>query len=364
MNQDTNFSSSLARIIQAEQAQLRSYSALEEAIKLAGAPVAVSRKQLKSLAKREPARLSTEQLDALDTYLRVRRSKSLVTLLAEYDDRLLTAVARCQQARFMLGERPRGPRERHARSLSKWDFDSMAGFLQGMYSVAHTSAVKLRFSEVGMNTGSIEITADTYRGLLGELEWYGLLDSYEHPIICLGSPRSCHAAELLLGRMFGVQPFEQTPAMGLPFYFGWAKDGYFRHGCSFVRHHAAGPDAGEGREKAPWEDRSIILAGGEEFRMRNNGTSWTSYGVVAAQRLPGGPSKIRAVFCGLSGPETRGAAGVAAQIELPPLPAVGSSGVAWAVVETVFNLKKPNDPASPRSFVSSRVVERGVWSRA
>jgi hypothetical protein len=357
MDSETSFSSNLQRLVNAEVDAVRNFSALEAAITAAsgaaGGAAVVSRKQLKSIAEGEASRLSTGQLDALDAYFRATRSQSLVSLMAEYN-RLLSVVARCPEARFMLGERPSGIRD--GLSLSKWDFDSMAGFLQSMYALDRGGNLKLRFSEVRMETDD-DVSSESYESRFGEEEWYRQLTSNECPIICLGSPRSCHAAEWIMAKMFGIQPFARSGTEGLPFYFGWTRDNYFRHGCSFVRD----------REPAdglvhPWENRSIIIPGDREYVIEPAGDAWKSYGITVVQRLPE-PAVLRAVFCGLSGPETRGAVGIAGQMEVPPLAGDGVAPVAWALSETRFELKNKDDPASARRFLSSEVVRNGVWRR-
>ena len=353
MFQEATFSSNLQRLVNSEVDAVRNFSALEAAITAAGGAAVVSRKQLKSIADGETSRLSTEQLDALDAYFRATRSQSLVALMAEYN-RLLSVVARSPEARFMLGERPSGIRD--GLSLSKWDFDSMAGFLQAMYALDRGGNLRLRFSEVRMETDD-EVSSESYESDFGDEEWYRHLTSNECPIVCLGSPRSCHAAEWLMAKMFGIQPFARAGAEGLPFYFGWSRDHYFRHGCSFVRM----------REPAdglvyPWENRSIIIPGDREYVIEPAGKAWKSYGITVVQRLPE-PAVVRAVFCGLSGPETRGAVGISGQMEVPPFSGDGSSPVAWALSESRFELKNPGEPTSARRFLSSEVVRSGVWHR-
>jgi len=350
----TSYSATLSRLIKEEFERLRSFNALEQEIGRMGGGT-VSRRQLKSLAEGRPARLSTSQFDALDVYCKATRSRSLLAVLSAFDDRLLPEVARTDRATIILGERPVAGRD--SPSLSRWDFDSMAEFLRSFYYESRNSSTKFDFMEARLRAGRTVVTSESYEKEFELEPWFNLLKGDLNPIICFGSPRSSHAAEYMLARMFKVEPFARRTPEGLPFYFGWATDAYFQHQCSFVqsRDNLPGPAGGE---DPPWANRSVI-AGEMVHEVRGGRTGWKSYGVSAVQRR-GDPTRIWAVFCGLSGPETRGAARLAGQLDLPPLPEAGPSGVAWAVSETSFQLSDPGNPLSSRIFESSRIVQRGV----
>src|SRR5207302_2843655 len=63
-----------------------------------------------------------------------------------------------------------------------------------------------------------KLTENTFR----DEPWFKLLAGKDAPsLICIGSPRANHAAEILFAAMYGVSPFKSGHNEALPFRFYW-----------------------------------------------------------------------------------------------------------------------------------------------
>lgn len=195
--------------------------------------------------------------------------------------------------------------------------------------------------------------------------WFHDLRSEHGPsILCLGSPKANHCAEVMLAEMMGVHAFERWSAKTpRPFGFVWA------HGDSRadeiescvkldVRRDADELRSLEGysddlmQRLQHWESSTArstpttlaIVFDGKIVEVRREGDSWDSYAIVAARRLG---KRMHVCIAGLTGPATLGASRLLhrfePKLELDLDSPLAKPVMAWTVVKVRVSFKETKD---------------------
>jgi hypothetical protein len=208
--------------------------------------------------------------------------------------------------------------------ISHWDLRSVTVLLQGLYGFASASRLQVELAEVPLRQ-------KPNAGKLRRSNWWRLADApaSKQSLIAIGSPKACHAAELMLAKMFDCAPFAgPSHPQQCPFSFLWTKSQLDQVPSSFAR-------VFEPKKKPPPGFTSLALRFGDDsFVVPYDKRRWHDYGVIAAQRRPP-QGAIWLVCAGLSGPATFAAAQLFAQehLELPPIDS--SSGCSQVVCRAV-----------------------------
>jgi hypothetical protein len=174
--------------------------------------------------------------------------------------------------------------------------------------------------------------------------WHRVLEEDQASVISIGSPLAALSSEVMLARMFGVQPFE-TPhfktGRPVPFFFVWrpklAASFHSAFGLAPAALQADHPELAAHVER---NQSTAFILDGTPHESPVEGPSWTMHGIIAAQRRAAG--NVWVVVSGLAGPATYGAAVMVKQIvtELP-WSAKGPSQVLWVPVKVHIRAGKP-----------------------
>lgn len=153
-------------------------------------------------------------------------------------------------------------------------------------------------------------------------DWYKILDDSTRSLVAIGSAKACHASEVMLARMLGVEPF--ASALGkngsrlcVPFAFVWHRMPPGRFRSSFCLTHrelkrmGSGIEAVDlgGRKRLAEKKSSALIFNIDRCRAELvpvGKTEWDAYGTIVAQRRAGG--NVWVVLAGITGPATYAAA--------------------------------------------------------
>ena len=272
----------------------------------------IDRRKLRRLAASdEDVPITFSELHTLDVFLRRRGHGGLSSIFRSTD--LLQSISELPTTTFFLGFQPASSPE--ARTwISHWDLCSVTELLHGLYRFHYASRLKVKLEEVQLREHpTVEQMSDE--------SWYELIKSEQtsQSLISIGSPKACHASEVMLAEMFGVKPFESggtEPRQDLPFQFEWTMEQLERTPSSFAFARTSAKSL-----PAPFRNFSSFSLHylGVCYEVPMEEKQWRDYGVIVAQRR--GNGNIWAVCAGLSGPATLASARMLAseQIDLAPL---------------------------------------------
>jgi hypothetical protein len=298
-----------------------------------GTHCSVSDRMLKKIRDTpEKVGLSWSILVALHTYFK-KHGGSLQHLPILETRGVMEVLVDASRLVFLLGAKPR-PEERRT-DLSRWDTRSHTELLTqaslaGIHRKFDTEDVLWRspVDPVGVRSES----------------WCRVLDEDQASVISIGSPLAALSSEVMLARMFGVQPFE-TPhfktGRPVPFFFVWrpslAKDFHSAFGLAPAALQADHPELAA---RVVRNQSTAFILEGTPHESPIEAQSWTMHGIIAAQRRAAG--NVWLVVSGLAGPATYGAAIMVKQIvtELP-WAAKGPSQVLWVPVKVHIRAGKP-----------------------
>ena len=274
------------------------------------------------------------QLIALNTYFKAQ-GLSLQQLPMLESRGVIEVMSEGKKVVFMLGVKPRPTEQRT--DLSHWDRRSQSK-LQTLLS--------RRGSQLEVHDEDVLWGTSVDPNDLRKESWYRILEQDEDSVISIGSPLAALSSEVMLARMFGVEPFERprfTPVSRVPFYFVWLNriSAQFRSAFGLTWRELGGD-----RDKAGLAGRvrtnqaTALLVGNTVHENPVKGREWTMYGIIAAQRRASG--NVWLVVSGLHGPATYGAARVVERIvdELPCTPKKASD-VLWAPVKVRVRAREP-----------------------
>ena len=238
---------------------------------------------------------------------------------------------------FMLGVKPR-PEEQRT-DLSHWDRRSQSdlqaqALMQNGHLIIQDEDVLWRSP---MDTAT-----------LGNESWHRILDADKSSVISIGSPLAALSSEIMLARMFGVQPFVTphfTPGRNVPFYYVWLHKiaASFRSAFGLTWRDLQ-PDYPELSQRVQRNDATAFILGDQVHDTPARGNQWTMYGIIAAQRRASG--NVWLVVSGLHGPATYGCATMVKQITAElPLTVNRHSKVLWVPVKVHVQAREagPND---------------------
>lgn len=305
----------------------------------------ISRPFVKTLAD-DPknASFTLVKLVALDLYFR-ELGHSLKDEPIFEKRGLLECMVEPRRVTFMMGTKPRDEARTH--DVSRWDTLSLAAVLSGGHATANEEGGKLD-SEIE----DVVLRERVDQSKFLSERWYQLLEHDEHSVVAFGSPHACLASEVMLARMFGVEPFSppslnfsgQTP---FPFYFAWPKKYWNAPFSSFALDWRTLQN-GELRDRLENDKSWAFILDNRPHYVDIQGAEWPMYGIVAAQRRT--RKNVWVVLCGITGPATYAAAKLIGGLEVElPSPVNGRPGdVVWlpylaSTVDTASELKSDTE---------------------
>lgn len=318
----------------------------------------VDRRKLKKIANRESVSLSADELDALNTYL-LREGRGLAAIFGQTS--IIKSLVEKSQMSFLLGSRPR----HDTIELSNWDFHTMDTVMRSSYRA--TPTIRSGLEEVFLRSAKDNLSATTYAELFSEESWLSLLNDVDGPsLVCIGSPRACHATEVMLAKMLETTPFQRPDSAALkrlPFYFVWSQGQYDELSSAFAARETVLP------KNAPRNTNSnahiLALHCNGEFHYAYPTTEkWSTYGVIAAQRRRTG--QVWLVITGLNGPGTLATARVVDSITtaIPQAEAGKHGPVLWAIAEGDIDVIQTR-PGDRRELTNQRLLPHpSVWHGA
>ena len=251
---------------------------------------------------------------------------------------LIEPLADAHQLVFMLGSKPR-PAERRV-DLSRWDALALAELVKEASRIG-------RRQEFDIEDVLWRSPVDA-SGIKAE-KWYSLLETERTSIISIGSPMAALSSEVLLARMFGVEPFEVprfSTRLPLPFYFVWLPRVMhrFRSAFGLTWQHLM-PEFKTLAQEVKENRSSAFILDGEPHAASAAGKSWTMYGIIAAQRRTCG--SVWLVVSGLAGPATLAAARLVKHVNAElPFSEHQHSPVLWIPVKATIKTGQPSNITS------------------
>ena len=179
--------------------------------------------------------------------------------------------------------------------------------------------------------------------------WHRLLEEDQTSVISIGSPLASLSSEVMLARMFGVQPFTLPrfrAGKQVPFFFVWLPKSirHFRSAFLLTWRELQSEHAALATRVRRNQAAGFILEG-TPHGVSSEGKAWTMHGVIAAQRRAAG--NVWLVISGMTGPATYAVAKMVKEIstELPWSSKGKNSKVLWVPVKVKIKAGK-TDPWS------------------
>lgn len=306
----------------------------------------------------EPPTLTLQELCDIDRYFKECGAEGVSSIFQAGS--ILEQIAADQHdVTFILGSRPDGADRRI--DVSRWDVRSFQSLLSGLNQTGQPFTFNLEdviWREHASKSLSKRVSRDE--------TWFHQLEERKSSFVSIGSPLACHASEVCLARMLGVEAFQAWPNLSPPpFSFGWALNDGKTQGLESVLDAARQPHS-QHRETIDWlksnPDHLALFTDKQAFRVvRKQKTKWTSYGIIAAQRREADDS-IWIVCGGLTGPATMASATVASRFNPEPAK-LNYPNVAWALVTcTVAGDKTGHYRKDVRRIVNTQVSAPFYWS--
>lgn len=322
-----------------------SFLGLEKRIKSANRDgKTIDRRKLRRLvAGAEDVSLTVAELMALDAFL-TPLGAGLADKPIFAKPTPLRSIAEKGRVTIAIGAYPCEHEERNA--LNRWDVRAMAVLLQAIEK-----------SRPGTPVG-----VEDMRFTAGLPKPPPFLDEAGPSVCCIGSPRSCYAAEFMLARMLGVTEFSGAAVDDVPFRFIWSPKATRPHPSAFrveaeqisALDTQLAADILADRAWGALEVRHTLYP----VRRRNKkGSIWTAHGIVLSQTRPGGQAWM--VIAGLSGPATFACAAIVAADRAGAVPTLqtGQGSVRWDVVQCIVQ-----GDGDQQEVISPRVINCGWFS--
>ncbi|MDH7502365.1 MAG: hypothetical protein QHJ82_06575 [Verrucomicrobiota bacterium] len=271
----------------------------------------VDRRTLEKLVKNpEKVNISLRMLKALEAYF-ASKGMSLKGVPIFIKPYLIDSLVEQKRITFFLGSKPRPGT--HRNDISRWDTRSLARLIS-----------RVSGFEVHMDYDIEDVLLETPMDekAAARTDWYKMLDDSTRSLVAIGSPKACHASEVMLARMLGVEPFESAlgcngSKLRVPFAFVWHRMPPGRFRSSFCLTHREVKRIGSGIEIADVDGRkhmaekktSALILDIDRCRAElvpAGRTEWDAYGMIVAQRRAGG--SVWVVLAGITGPATYAAA--------------------------------------------------------
>ncbi len=271
---------------------------------------------------------------------------------------LLEPLADAERLVFMLGAKPR-PAERRV-DLSRWDAWALAELVQdaSRFERRHEFDIEDVLWRSSVDTSAIKSE-----------KWYSLLESERTSVISIGSPMAALSSEVMLARMFSVEPFTRprfSTKSPLPFYFVWVPR--VAHGVRSafgLTWQELTADFKQLAQAVKQNQTSAFILNGTPYSVPIEAKSWTMYGIIAAQRRAN--SCVWLVVSGLAGPATLAAARLVKRINAElPVANNQNSPVLWMPVKATIKTGRPSSVVSGdlREIVEAELVgEPHFWPK-
>lgn len=347
----------LARVLRERTDECGGYTQLAEAIRVVWGtkkPPVDRRKLRRIVYQDDSVTFSITEIRALDKYL-TPFGEGLADRALLVRRSLLSSLSAKDRAKLLLGAYPR---KDERIDVSRWDMRAVS-ILQAELGHLHPGT-KSKIDDMLLRE---ELATDPEAR--EQFERY--LEDKELGLCTVGASRSNPASEGALCTMFSVEPFVEPAKGELPFRFIWSEKpdktlpSAFAYGADDIQARDAGL-AGRVRDDKAW----ALLAQGELYETprtkEDEGEEWKDYGIVAAQRRPGGRAWL--VVAGLSGPATFASA--LAVIEqrtgtMPEAPNKASpSKIIWSLVEATV-VRDESVPGDSRVVKRADVLLTCTW---
>jgi len=299
----------------------------------AGTNCTVNGKMLRNIRDNpEKVGLTWSILVALHTYFK-QHGASLQHLPILETRGVIEVLVDARRLVFMLGAKSR-PEERRT-DISRWDTRSHAELLtQASLMGTHR---KFDIEDV-LWRNPVDPAA------IRAEPWYRVLEEDQTSVISIGSPLAALSSEIMLARMFGVQPFATphfTTGPQVPFFFVWLpKLSENFHSAFGLTWRELQADHRDLASRVEHNQATAFILDNKPHETRADGHSWTIYGIIAAQRRAAG--NVWLVVSGLAGPATYAAATMVKQITAElPWSANRPSKVLWVPVKVLIRAGKP-----------------------
>ncbi len=338
-----------AKVLEKKKDELGSFVALAREIEKSGNQnyPRLDRRKLTRIVSGEDVSLSVSELMALDSYL-APLGEGLAEKPLFEEPWLMSGLLEKDSVLMLLGSYPRSKDRRN--DLSRWDVWAMAKLIRGIEKMKPTTRIH------------IDDVLNKEKTPVGELkESLTPVLKRNASICCIGSPRACLAAELMLAEMFEVEPFVKPKALSSPFYLIWS-----RQHCSYesalafkaedlrTTHREMARELAKDGKRALKVGKAFYISGHREEEEEE----WKEYGVAVGQRRADG--HVWLVVMGLSGPATYAAAAAVASQRTGTLPEPSQKGVnsriRWALVEATV-VDTGSGPGDTREVVDTRVLD-------
>jgi hypothetical protein len=180
-------------------------------------------------------------------------------------------------------------------------------------------------------------------------KWHSLLEQDSTAVISIGSPLASLSSEVMLARMFGVEPFEPphfTTKNPLPFYFVWFAKAARRFRSAFgLTWSDLTRDFQALAPKVKANRCSAFILNSTAYPVAADGQTWTMHGVIAAQRRASG--SVWLVVSGLAGPATLAAARLVRHVRAElPISSHENSPVLWVPLKVKVKTGHPSSVVS------------------
>lgn len=271
---------------------------------------------------------------------------------------LMEPLSDAERLVFMLGAKPR-PAERRV-DLSRWDAWALAELVQdaSRFERRHEFAIEDVLWRSPVDPSAIKSE-----------KWYSLLEMERTSVISIGSPMAALSSEVMLARMFAVEPFAPpsfTTKLPLPFYFVWVpRIAHSVRSAFGLTWQKLMPDFKQLAQAVKLNRSSAFILNGTPHAVPVEAKSWTMYGVIAAQRRANG--SVWLVVSGLAGPATLAAARLVKRINAElPVANNQNSHVLWMPVKATIKTGRPSSVVSGdlREIVDVELVgEPNIWPK-
>lgn len=324
----------------------------------AGSHLRVDHRRLQKVAEGSlKVGLTREMLAALDVYFR-QKGVSLTGFPMIMTRGIAEPLSESKRLVFMLGAKPR-PKERRV-DLSRWDAWALAELVRetSRFNRPHEFDIVDILWRDRVDPAAINAEA-----------WYSKLEMDQTSVVSIGSPMASLSSEVMLARMFDVVPFVRphfSPYSPLPFYFVWHPKAARGFRSAFgLTWEELDKDFGALAKDVRENRCSAFFLNGEPHVVPAEGSSWTMFGVIAAQRR--GCGSVWLVISGLAGPATLAAARLVKSITIDlPFSENRVSPVMWAVVKATIKTGTPSSVVSGdvREIVDAQIMGKpAFWTR-
>ena len=298
----------------------------------AGLSCRVTRKMLVNICERPgDVWFSLDVLVALNKYFVTNGMESLEDKPIFEKRHVLDLVASSARVVFLLGSKPH--RAERCNDIRRWDNFAMASLLSALSRLSPRLEYLVEDVIWRWPVTAVALAEDRFQMALND---------DQASVISIGAPLASLSSEIMLSKMFGVEPFV-TPAFGpqrslLPFYFVWRPQVMKRFKSAFSiswRDLVAEDRKLAAQVKAGLT--SCFFCGRRRYLVLAKEKTWTMPGVIVAQRRAAG--NVWMVLAGIAGPATFAAAELVKRIacELPWREGADSD-VLWIPIKAKVNI--------------------------